>query len=252
MSNFPDSKKIELMREGGRKLAQILLTLEKTAQPGVNFLAIERLAWKLIDKAGGYPSFARVPGYSWATCLNLNDGLVHGVPRDYLARSGDLLNIDIGMFYKGYHTDCAKSFIVGNAEKFPGKMAFLAAGCKALAESIKLAYSDNRVGQISAKIEEVVKRNGFKTTNNYTGHGVGAKLHQPPSIPCIAPQQLEKTPLLSYDMTIAVEVIYMMGKRQTRVEKDGWTVKTADGSVAACFEKTIAVGKDKPLVLTDW
>ncbi len=247
-------KKLEIMRVGGQKLSQILNELAAMAKPGVNLLKIERKAWLLIEKSGGYPSFAKVPGYNFATCLNVNDGLVHGIPQDYILKEGDLLNIDIGLFYKGYHTDCAKSFIITNGQEkdYAALEKFLSAGQEALYETIKLAKVGNYVGQLSAKIQKIIEGAGYRPAKHYSGHGVGNQLHEAPLIPCILNTPLEKTPILSYNMTLAIEVIYMMGQGEVRVMPDGWSVKTIDGSLAACFEKTVAVTQDKPIIITDW
>lgn len=247
-------EKISRMREGGQKLVKILADLEKLAKPGVNLLKIEHQAWQLIEKQGGYPSFAKVPGYTFATCLNVNDGVVHGIPSDYNLKEGDLLNIDIGFFYKGYHTDYAKSLIVteGKEKNYPHLKKFLRTGEKTLNEAIKMAKAGNYVGHVSAKIQEIIEKTGYRTVKQYSGHGIGKNLHEPPTIPCVLNTTLEKTQILSYNMTIAIEVIYTMEKTEVKVSPDGWSVKTVNGSLAACFEKTVLVSKEEPLVITPW
>lgn len=246
--------KLKIMAIGGKKLTQILNELVAMAKPGTNLLKIERKAWMFIEKSGGYPSFAKVPGYAFATCLNVNDGVVHGIPQDYVLKEGDLLNIDIGFFYKGYHTDCAKSLIVTESleKSYPHLKKFLRTGEKALHETMKMAIAGNYVGHLSAKIQETIEKAGYRTVKQYSGHGIGKKLHESPTIPCVLNTALEKTPVLSYNMTIAIEVIYTMGKPELKVMPDGWSVKTIDGSLAACFEKTVAVNKNGPIIITDW
>lgn len=246
-------EKLKIMKIGGAKLVKILTVLEQMAEPGVNLLDIERKAWFLIEKSGGKPSFAQVLGYNQATCLNVNDGLVHGLPKDYQLKEGDLLNIDIGFFYKGFHTDLAKSLIVAQqARKWHAKGDFLKIGERALDEAIKLAVTGNFVGTISAKIQKMIEGAGYHCSWSYTGHGIGKKLHQPPVIPCILVNKIEQTFRLATGMTLAIEVIYMRGTGETKVDKDGWTVRSADGSWASCFEKTVAVGKKEATVLTPW
>ncbi len=246
-------RKLKLMQVGGRKLADILNKLEALAKPGINLLEIEKEAWVLIRKSGGRASFAQVPGYRWATCLSVNSGLVHGIPKDYELKEGDLLNIDIGLLYKGFHTDNAKSFVIGgNKKSYKEKEQFLKAGRKALKRAIKEAVEGKFVGHISRAIQQTIESKGFFCAQKYTGHGVGDRLHQSPLIPCILNTQIEKTPCLSLGTTIAIEVIYMRGEKGTKVDEDGWTVKTVDNSWAACFEKTVAVGRKKPIILTPW
>lgn len=246
--------KLKTMTIGGKKVSQILNELVTMAKPGTNLLKIERRTWTLMEKSGGYPSFARVPGYTFATCLNLNDGVVHNIPQDYNLREGDLLNIDVGFFYKGYHTDCAKSFIItaDNEKKYLKLRKFLAAGQKTLAAAIKLAVTGNYVGHISGKIQKLIEGSGYWCVKNYTGHGIGKDLHEPPPIPCLLTTSIEKTPPLSYNMTMAIEVIYTLEKTDTKITEDGWSVRTANGSLAACFEKTVLVNKNQALILTPW
>jgi len=238
---------------GGKKLVKILKNLKNLAKPGINLLQIERKAWELMQREGGNPSFLSVNGYSHATCLNVNDGLVHGIPRDYILKEADLLNIDMGFFYKGYHTDLAQSLIVSySPENYPEKVKFLKAGINALNKAIRISFEGNFVGSISAKIQENIEKSGFAAASNYTGHGIGKNLHEAPLIPCILNSNINATPPLKSGMTLAIEVIYMMGRSNTIIESDNWTVRTADRSLAACFEKTIVVGKRNPLILTDW
>ena len=246
--------KFKIMKISGQKLANILDKLEITARPGINLLQIEKKAWQLIENAGGYPSFAKVPGYSHATCLSINDGLVHGLPPDYLLREGDVLNIDIGLLYKKHNSDCAKSFIVGNKGQkgYKQKNIFLNTGKKTLKKAISKATAGNRVGDISQAIQEGIEKQSFYCSRKYTGHGIGKKLHQPPSIPCILRGKISDTPVLKAGTALAIEVIYMQKKSETTVLADGWTVKAKKGFLSSCFEKTVLVRKSSPLVLTNW
>lgn len=254
MKSSLTAEKIKIMKIAGQKLADILNKLESIARPGINLLEIEKKAWQLIEKAGGYPSFAKVPGYSYAVCLNINDGLVHGIPFDYLLREGDLLNIDIGLLYKNHNSDCAKSFIIGNKEQkdFAQKNIFLNTGRNTLEKAISKAVAGNHVGDISQAIQEEIEKQGFYCSRKYTGHGIGKKLHQPPSIPCILRGKIADTPVLKEGMALAIEVIYMLEISETKVLANGWTVKTQKGCLAACFEKTVLVRKNAPIVLTDY
>lgn len=216
-------------------------------KPGMSLKEIDRLAEQLIEKQGGKPSFKMVEGYHWASCLNVNQGVVHGVPNDYQLKDGDLLSIDIGMFYQGLHTDMARTIRVGKKNQ---DEKFLEAGKRALAKAVQAAKAGNRVGHISQAIEKEIKRHGFQPIQALVGHGVGKKLHEPPAIPCYLKGEITETEKLKSGMTLAIEIIYTQGKPKVVVNNDGWTVKTADGQLAGLFENTVVVTKRGPRVLT--
>ncbi len=259
--SLKDQKKIQLMKEGGYKLSRILAQLLQMSQPGVNLLAIEKKALQLIKLAGGKPAFALVDNYSWATCLNVNDEIVHSAPKDYILKTGDLLNIDVGLFYQGFNTDMSSTIQVQSAKckaqndnsklKDEKIKNFLTVGKKALNEAIKKAKAGNQVAHISQKIQQIVETAGYSVARNLTGHGLGKKLHQPPAIPGFVRSPLRKTSLLKPGMTLAIEVIYCMGSSDLVLDKkDGWTFRSKDSQLTAVFEKDIAVTEDKPLILT--
>jgi len=255
-------EEIALLYAGGQKLSQILVDLVKTTQVGVRLKEIETKAGQQIEKAGGKPAFAEVPGYRWATCLNINEGIVHGVPNDYQIQSGDIVSIDLGMRYRGWITDTSTTFqvpadkpqavLLKTGEKVNAAeiKAFLATGKKALIRAINQARPGKRIGHISAAIQRVIEGAGYTTLKNLTGHGVGRALHEPPSIPCFLREEVTATPMIKPGMVLAVEVIYTMGSHETETDKDGWTIRSRDGKIAAVFEKTIAVNSDGPLVCT--
>ncbi len=248
-------QQIQIMKQGGYKLGRILGQLVKMAQPGVNLLDIEKKAMVLIKKTGGEAGFARVPNYHWATCLNINEEIVHGVPKDYLLKSGDVLNIDIGLYYRGFNTDMSSTIYIKNP-RHPELVSrsikkFLSTGKKALQEAIKQAQPGNRVGHISQKIQEIIEGAGYSCARTLTGHGIGKQLHQPPSIPCFLRDSIEETPILKEKMALAIEVIYCLGKPELVIDpQDRWTIRTKDGRLTAVFEKTIAVTEKGPVIIT--
>jgi methionyl aminopeptidase len=251
-------KEIKLMKEGGRKLALVFGEVVRKIKPGVSLKQLNDLAEELIIKQGGFPSFKTVKGYRWATCININEGVVHGIPNEYQIKDGDLVSLDMGMLYKGFHTDMARTLWVQNPKcKFPASPAgrqnpkFLEAGKEALKAAVKAAKAGNRVGHISATIEKVIRKAGFSPVEDLTGHGVGKKLHEDPQIPCFLAQPINKTPVLQPGMTLAIEVIYTWGKPDLVLAEDSWTIKTADGKPAGLFENTVLVTKKEPVVLTD-
>jgi len=241
---------IRVMQEGGKRLSWILSQVLKEIKPQVALCQLDRLAETLIKKQGGRPSFKMVHGYYWATCININEGIVHGIPNEYLLKENDFVSIDIGMFYQGFHLDMAQTVKVQASKQKLTKDNFLEIGEKALKKAISMAKAGNRVGHISQAMEKEIKKAGFSPIEALTGHGVGEKLHEEPQIPCFLAEKLEKTPLLENGMTLAVEVIYTQGKPDVVLAHDGWTIKTADGKLSGLFEETIVVRKDQPLVLT--
>lgn len=219
-------------------------------KPGVSLSHLNEAIEKLILAQGGQPSFKMVPDYHWATCLNVNQGVVHGVPNEYRLKDKDLLSIDIGIFYQGFHTDMARTVIVGSGKDRELKN-FLKVGKSALKKAIKIAKVGNRVGHLSSAMEKELKRGGLKPVEILTGHGVGRKLHEEPQIPCRLWQPVEKTPKLKAGMTLAIEVIYTQGKPDLVLSKDNWTLETEDGRLSGLFEDTVFIGKEKTEILTE-
>ncbi len=246
-------EKIHAMTEGGQKMGTILKELMDVSKPGVNLLQIEALAQKRIKEAGGVPSFPTVEDYQWATCLCVNEVIVHGIPVDRVLVDGDLFTVDIGMIYKGYHTDTGWTKIVtDNPETINKKNAeFLRVGEEALWKAIDQARVGNRIGHISKTIGDIVQGAGFGIVKSLVGHGVGTELHEPPQIPGFLRGSVEHTLPLVAGMTIAIEVIYTMGKPEVYYPNDdGWSIATRDGSLTAVFEHTVEVTADQPNVLT--
>lgn len=238
------------MRQGGQKLARIRQQLLTAAKPGTTGLVIEALAQKLIKQAGGQASFATVDKYQWATCININAGVVHGVPNNYQFKTGDLVSIDVGIYYQGFHTDCSTTIMVG-AVPSGEKAKFLQTGRQVLKKAIAQARPGKRVGHISRTIESNLHAAGYQPLPNLTGHGIGRQLHEPPHIPGVVRQPIKETPQLQSGMTVAIEVIYALGNSDTRVSpEDHWTVISKDGKITAIFEETIAIKNDGPLILT--
>ncbi len=269
---------ITIMRQGGAKLGAILQKLLDKAQPGVTLLEIESLADQLIKDVGGKPSFKTVKGYQWATCLCVNDVVVHGIPTDYILKDGDLLTIDVGMLYQGLHTDTAwtkivedqmtplslrgvpasagttkQSLEIASLTSFArnDKQAFLRVGQDALRQAMNQARAGNRIGHLSQAIQGIIEGAGYGIVRSLVGHGVGRELHEAPQVPGFLKDPVEATPELVAGMTLAIEVIYAMGDgRVVYPNDDGWSIASRDGSLTAVFEHTIAVTQGEPIVLT--
>ncbi len=247
-------EQITIMREGGRKLGDILQELLAMSAPGVRLLDIEACAQKRIIQAGGTPSFHTVKGYRWATCLCVNETVVHGIPTGYELKDGDMLTIDIGLLYGGLHTDSAWTTIVGrdrSSEK-TAKESFLRAGTDALWKAVSLARVGNRIGHISQCIQRIIEGAGYSIVKTLVGHGVGRELHEEPQVPNHLRGSIESTYQLVGGETVAIEPIYAMGQGDiTYGNDDGWTLVSRDRSLTAVFEHSVAVTPDGPIVLTE-
>lgn len=242
------SDKTQAMLEGGRILAAIRRNLASEIVPGRRLRELDRLAGQWIRQAGGSPSFQMVRGYEHATCISVNEGVVHGIPSERLINDGDVVSIDIGLYYKGFHTDAATTAIAGQGSQ--ENRRFLRSGKTALKLAIKEAVAGNRVGHISQAIQDSIESAGLTSVRTLTGHGVGRELHENPSIPGVLMDELDNTALLTSGQTLAVEVIYTQGADELVVLEDGWTLVTKDGALAGLFEETVLVGNGHPIIVT--
>lgn len=241
-------EKLARMREGGRRLAEVFAQVLPQVKPGLTLSYIDRLVEGEIKRVGGRPSFKMVAGYDWASCINLNQGVVHGIPGERKIKVGDLVSLDVGLFYRGYHTDRAETVLVKRGDRV--RADFIETGKKVLVQAIAQAKPGNQVGHISRVIQDGLVRVGYSPIRALTGHGIGKKLHQGPVIPCYLEGELESTPSLKAGMTLAIEVIYAAGKPDLAQLPDGWTIQTADGKIAGLFEETVAVAQNGPFILT--
>lgn len=250
MIDIKTKEEIELMAEGGHILSEVLWEVLDNAKPGISEIELDKLAEELILKKGGEVGFKKVDNYPNAICVSVNDIVVHGLPTKYILKEGDVLGIDCGVFYKGFHTDMAQTIKIGNSkdEKID---KFLEVGEKAMNEGIKVAKAGKRVGHISKIVQEIVeKKAGYSIVRTLVGHGVGRQLHEDPHIPGFLKGPIEKTPELKIGMTITVEVIYNMGKHEVFLAEDKWTIKSKDKTIAGLFERSIAINDGEALILT--
>lgn len=253
MSLIKTEAELEIMARGGKILARIRDRLLDEVKVGTVPLQIDNLAKKLIQEAGGRPSFMTVKDYKWATCINVNDEVVHGIPGDKPLKEGDVVGLDVGLFYEGFHTDTSWTTVVRSSQFAVdrSKEKFLTVGKQALRNAISEARLGNRVGHISKAIQDTIEGAGYSVVRSLVGHGVGKKLHQPPQIPGILTRKIEDTLALQKGMVLAIEAIYNMGKPEiTYKNNDGWTLATLDGSISGLFEETVAISQKGPIVLT--
>jgi methionyl aminopeptidase len=243
--------KLIAMREGGAALRQIKHQLQVFTQAGTAFEAIEVEAQRLIAAAGATPNFALVPGYHWATCIMKNDEVCHGIPEGERVEDGDIITIDVGLLYHGWHLDTSISFLVAgpNTPDRETREEFLAVGRESLRKAINKARVGNTVYDISSAMQRVVERAGYGAVYQLTGHGIGRELHMDPVIPCVA-QRPDKKLKLTEGQTLAIEIMYTAGDPELEVAADGWTYQTKDHSLSGMFEETVVVTKNGPEILT--
>lgn len=251
MIDIKTEEELRAMAEGGRILAEVLGKVMSSIAPGVSEKDLDSLADKLILEKGGKPGFKKVKGYRNAICASTNDVVVHGIPTDYKFKAGDVVGVDCGVFYKGFHTDMSDTVRVQNSNKKDETDKFLEVGKRTLDAAIKVAVEGNRVGDISKTIQDIVEvKNGYSIVRTLVGHGVGRKLHEGPEVPGFLESPIEDTPKLVNGMTIAIEVIYNMGKSDVTLDSDNWTIRTKDHTVSGVFERTVAIRGQNPWILT--
>lgn len=241
-------EEIRIMLEGGKKLARVKKILAEATKAGVTAYDIELLAQKLIKEEGAEGSFNKVPGYSWVTCISVNEGLVHGIPsKEVVFKNGDEVSIDVGLYFKGFHTDTSISVGINLS---PKDKKFLNIGQNALEKAISKAQVGNYIYDISEAIESTVEAAGYTAIKALVGHGVGRELHEDPQIPCFVPGRITDSPKIVLGMVLAIEVMYAQGTDRVEVLEDGWTIAMRDGKMAGLFEESVAVTENGPLVLT--
>lgn len=247
---FKNDEEITIMKEGGRRLRKVVDQLMPAIKVGMTTNEVNKIATELIKKGGSDLSFNKVKGYNWATCLPINEQVVHTPPSERKLMDGDVLTVDIGLYFQGFHTDYATTIVVGQ-NKNPEISNFLEIGKKTLEKAISQVVAGNRIGHISKAIEESIYGNGFFILKDLTGHGIGKDLHEDPFIFGYVSKSIEKTMLIKPGLTIAIEIIYSKGTEKiTYEENNDWSIKTSDNSLSACFEHTVAVTDKGTLVLT--
>ena len=238
---------IEIMREAGILLSEVLEELKKMVKEGVSAQELDRFAEKKIRSLNAEPAFKGYRGYPYTLCVSVNSEVVHGFPlKEKVFKEGDLVSLDIGLKYKGYYSDMAFTVPVGKIDERKRKL--LEVGERALYLGISKARVGNRRGYISNAIEEFVKENGFSVVKDYVGHGIGRNLHEDPQVPNFGDRS--EGSILKEGMTIAIEPMICIGSGKTKVEDDGWTAKTVDDGPCVHFEHTIAITGRGPLILT--
>lgn len=244
---MPDNQYLDTFRQNAKLITQIRDQLVDYAKSHPDKAQIDAKAEELISQAGGEPAFKRVPGYHWSTCICVNDEFVHGIPKGSI-NQGDIVTIDLGMYYQKTTTDTAITFVMGKPS--PEQKHFLETGLNALDLAIDQVNPSNTVLDITRVIQQTVENAGYNVTRNLVGHGLGETMHEPPQIPCFDSGSPDLHTRLVEGMVLAVEVMYMKGDWPLTKDDDGWTMRTKDGEISGMFEVDVIVTKDKPEIIT--
>ncbi len=251
---------IAKMRLAGRIVAEVLALVEESLVPGMSTVELDRMAERHIRSSGGIPSFlgylggrrydARNPhAYKASTCISIDHEIVHGIPGDRELKRGQIVSVDVGVIYDGWNGDGARSFICGGRDAgSPAAVALVDATRLALMAGIAAATPGHRIGDIGGAVEDIAVEHGYGVVRGYTGHGIGELMHEDPSVPNFRTGRPGER--LVPGLCLAIEPMFMIGREDTVTLPDGWTVVTADGSLAAHFEHTIAITADGPEILT--
>lgn len=240
-------REIELMREAGRILAKTHQLLAAEIKPGMSTFDVDKKGDEIIRSFGCIPSFLNYNGYPASICVSVNDEVVHGIPsKEHILQDGDIVSLDAGVIYKGYHSDAARTVAVGEISKEAEKLIEVTK--RSFFEGIKYAKAGNHLHQISAAINGYVDQFGYGVVRDLVGHGIGTHLHEDPQIPNF--RQKRRGIKLSPGMTFAIEPMINMGRYDVAWLEDNWTVVTDDGSLSAHYENTVLITDGEPEILT--
>lgn len=240
------SKELEMMRKAGSITAMVHQKMAEMIQPGVTTAALNAAASNIIKDAGATPSFLNYQGFPGCICTSINDVVIHGIPDDTILRDGDIISIDVGVSYQGYHADSAWTYAVGTISE--SRKRLMDVSEKILYAGLKAVHHGARLTDISHAIQVSFLEHGYATPIEYSGHGIGSHLHEEPAVPNYG--LAGRGQILKNGMTLAVEPMIIAGKRHVKTLKDGWTVVTQDHSDACHYEHTIVVKDDGYEILT--
>ena len=243
-----NSEQLALMRQAGRITAQALLVAKEEIRPGMTTGELDTKIRRFIEKCGATPTFLGYGGFPGSACISINNEVIHGIPSNKrIISEGDIVKVDVGARFRGYNGDSARTFAVGKVSD--EALRLISVTEQSFYEAMKVAKAGNRIGDIGHAVEDFVISNGFSVVKTYTGHGVGAELHEDPEIPNFG--RAGRGARLYPGMTLAIEPMVNAGVEDVRVLRDGWTVVTLDGKLSAHYENTIAITESDPIILTD-
>lgn len=241
-------EQILLMKEAGRITGEALLVARDAIRPGISTKELDQLIYHHITRSGAKPSFLGYHGFPGSACISVNNQIIHGIPsRKVILQEGDIVKVDVGALYRGYHGDSAKTFAVGRVSEAAQRLIDVTR--ESFYQGVAFARAGNRLGDIGHAIQAYAEGHGYGVVRKYIGHGVGTHLHEEPDVPNYG------TPgrgcRLYPGMTIAIEPMVNEGTADVKEMPDGWTVVTADGGLSAHYEHTVAITNDGPILLTD-
>ena len=246
MIAIKNEQELILMRQACKITAAARALAGEMVRPGVSTKAIDRAVREFILEQGAKPSFLHYNGFPASSCISVNSVVIHGIPDGYLLQEGDIVSVDVGAYYKGFHGDCAATFPCGTVSAEAQKLIQVTK--QSFFEGLRFAKSGHRVSDISHAIQTYVESNGFSVVRSFVGHGVGAQLHEEPEVPNFGSPG--RGPRLLPGMTLAIEPMVNAGVFDVKVRKDGWTTVTADGKLSAHYENTVCITDGEPEILT--
>jgi len=246
MISIKSAREIELMRQAGRIVAETHQIIEKAIRPGITTKELDAIAEQYIYSQDAVPSFKGYGGFPASICTSVNEQVVHGIPGLDELKDGDIISIDIGAIYKGYHGDAAKTYTVGNVSEEAKRLIRVTR--ESFYEGIKYAVEGNRLSDISAAIQQYVEKHGYSVVREFVGHGIGRQMHEEPQIPNYG--NPGRGPRLKAGMTLAIEPMVNAGTHYVRILPNNWTVVTVDGKLSSHYEHTIVITKGEPEILT--
>lgn len=246
MISIKTERELEVMRRAGRITAGARALAGSMVRPGVTTKEIDKAVHDFIVSQGAKPSFLNYAGYPASACISVNDVVIHGIPDGRVLREGDIVSVDVGAYWGGFHGDCAATFACGAVS--PEAEKLIAVTKQSFFEGLKFARQGNRVSDISHAVQAYVEANGFSVVRSFVGHGVGEQLHEAPEVPNFGAPG--RGPRLVRGMTIAVEPMVNQGTYDVRVLKDKWTTVTVDGKLSAHYENTLLITDGEPEILT--
>ena len=246
MISVKNSDQIRLMKEAGRITGEALYIAGEKLKPGMTTKQLDTIIRQHIESRGARPSFLGYGGFPGSACISVNDTVIHGIPDHTPYKEGDIVSVDVGAYFDGWHGDSARTFFCGKVSEEAQLLE--KAAREAFYAGMAKAVPGNRIGDISAAVEEVVTSYGFSVVREYVGHGVGAALHEDPDVPNYG--RAGRGVRLCEGIVIAIEPMINTGTEKVKVLDDDWTVKTLDGGLSAHYENTVAITADGPVILT--
>lgn len=248
MIQIKNSEQISIMKEAGRITAEALLAAREQVREGVSTYELDRIIRNHIERSGAKPSFLGYAGFPGSACISINDEVIHGIPsKKRILQEGDIVKIDVGAYYKGFHGDSARTYPVGRVSEEALKL--IAATEESFYAGIAAVKNGNRIGDIGSAVDSLVRSYGYSTVKKYVGHGIGKELHESPDVPNFG------TPgrgvRICSGLALAIEPMVNIGTDQVKELSDGWTVKTADGKLSAHYENTVVLTDNGLIILTE-